>query len=165
LTFLRFFALFVGASESATAERLSLEGELLLGALAGATSLPDAVFLEAVISSGRAPLDFGTLSVIKGGGPGPVAFLGMPQINTFYDALVAPMEAIALAAVGHLRGSTARPARVIMCGGDGVSEARASVNVHGRVCGQLAGSREETGAAPRWGKWLRTSALLTADTP
>jgi hypothetical protein len=129
LTFLRFFALFVGASESATAERLSFEGELLLGAL------PDAVFLEAVISSGRSPLDFGALSVIKGGGPGPVAFLGKPQINTFYDALVAPIEAIALAAVGRLRGGTARPARVLMCGGDGVSEARASVNVHGRVRG------------------------------
>jgi hypothetical protein len=120
LTFLRFFALFVGASDSGTAERLSFDGELLLGALAGAASLPGAVFLEAVISppAGRASLEFGALSVIKRGGSGPVAFLGMPQINTFYDALVAPIEAIVLAAVGHLGGGTAKPARVSTCGGD-----------------------------------------------
>jgi hypothetical protein len=117
LTFLRFFALFVGASESVTAARLSFAGELAFGALAGAASLPGAVFLEAVISPGRASLDFrALLSVIKRDGSGPVAFLGRPQINTFYDALVAPMEAIALAAVGHFCGGTAKPARVLMGG-------------------------------------------------
>jgi hypothetical protein len=103
LTFLRFFALFVGASASGAEERLSLDGELFLGALVEGPSPPGAVSLEAVISSEGAPLplDFRALPVIKRGRSGLVAFLGKSQLNTFYNALVTPRKAIALAAVEH----------------------------------------------------------------
>jgi hypothetical protein len=70
LTFLRFFALFVGASASGAEERLSLDGELLLGALVEGPSAPGAVSLGAVISSEGAPLDFRALPVIKRGKSG-----------------------------------------------------------------------------------------------
>jgi hypothetical protein len=113
LTFLRFFALFAGASESGADGRLSFDGELLLGALLKALPLPDAAALGAVTSPEAAPLDFRAPSVIKCDRPGPVAFLGEPQINTFYNTLVTPEKTVALAVVGRLWGSTAIPAAIV----------------------------------------------------
>jgi hypothetical protein len=65
LTFLRFFALFAGASESGADARLSFDGELPLGALLEAILPPAGESLEAVTSSEAVPLDFRALSVIK----------------------------------------------------------------------------------------------------
>jgi|TARA_R110002003_G_scaffold9_36_gene688 hypothetical protein len=65
LTFLRFFEVFVGVSESCAEARFSFDGELLLGALAAAASLPAPASLEDVMSLDVAPLELRMLSGIK----------------------------------------------------------------------------------------------------
>lgn len=65
LTFLRFFALLAGVSESGAEERLSFAGERLLGALAAVAFLPGVALLVEVMIPEELPLVFCAPSVIK----------------------------------------------------------------------------------------------------
>jgi hypothetical protein len=89
---------------------LSFAGERLLGALVAVAFLPGVALLAVVMIPEEPPLDFCAPSVIKCAGPGLVAFLGRPQINTFYGTIVAPSMTTALATVGQPSGGTATAA-------------------------------------------------------
>jgi hypothetical protein len=121
----------VGAWESA-AERLSRVGELCLGAFAEGVSLLLSTSFGAFISLDGPPFDCRATSVMCGGS-GPVTFLGGPQINTIYCTLRDTGTGNFLAAVGRSKCYKEASSGGELDGRDGVSKARASVNVRGRV--------------------------------
>jgi hypothetical protein len=103
LTFLRFFALFVGVSDSGAEARFSFDGELLFAVYVVAVTLPCSVSFATVISREEAPFGSRAVSVIKrSNNSEPVAFRGEPQIDTFHDTRCCTDRGNALADVGSL---------------------------------------------------------------
>ena len=120
-----------------------------MGAVVAVAFLPGVVLLALVMTPEEPPLDLRAPSVIKCDRPGLGAFLGRPQINTFYDTIVAPSMAIALVAVGQFSGGTAKAALVGSRAVEMAFQRHAhQVNVH---VAWLAGPREKTGAAAEAG--------------